>query len=241
MKTKIIFISLFFWVMFSAKGQENIKQQQTFVEIFSTGFDFSPVVIPIRPEGRYSDIKGSPYLSDQWADGSIMLINDTDSAGFRMRYNVYGNEMQFIHDADTMAIANPLKLNAVWLNGRRFEYLPFILNKNENMAYFEIITEGKIKLLVRHSIRLESGMDPVTPYHCQNSTDRFVAGKFYYYQTVGMEKPEELPLGKGAFLSLPPFNRPEVKEFIHERKIRLQKQDDLRVLFTWINQTTTDK
>lgn len=237
----MLFTFLLFCLATEAIAQVTNKKQTNYVEIFSTAYEGSQIACHIHPEGRYAEVKGSPYLYDSWSDGRIILKDDTVGAGFRLRYNVYGNEMQFINKADTFAISNPLKLNAVWLNGHRFEYLPFTLNKNENMAYFEVLAEGKIRLLVRHSSRLESGMDPVTPYHCQNSYDRFVSGKVYYYQTAEMELPRELPSGRSAFLSIKEFNRPDLKEFIHARKIRLHNDQDLAVLFTWINQSPDTK
>jgi len=241
MKITISIAGLLIGIATAASAQETDKQQPNYVEIFSTGYEGSQMAIHIRPEGRYVEVKGSPYLYESWTDGRIMLKDDTVGAEFRMRYNVYGNEMQFINRSDTFAISNPLKLNAVWLNGHRFEYLPFTLNKNENMAYFEVLAEGKVKLLVRYSSRLESGMDPVTPYHCQNSYDRFVAGKFYYYQTIEMEAPMELPSGRRAFLSIKEFNSPDMNEFMHSRKISLHNDQDLNMLFTWINQSSKKK
>jgi hypothetical protein len=236
MKITTIMAALFLGIAATVTAQDMNKEQPKYVEIFSTGYDGSQMAYHIRPEGRYVEMKGSPYLYEAWSDGRIMLKDDTVGAEFSMRYNVYGNEMQFINGADTFAIANPLKLNAVWLEGHRFEYLPFTLNKNANMAYFEVLNPGKVRLLVRHSSRIETGMEPVTPYHCQNSSDRFVTGKVYYYQTIEMDMPSELPSGKRDFLSIRAFNRPELKEFMHSQKIRMRNEQDLGVLFTWINQ-----
>lgn len=241
MKKTFSISGLLFCMVTTLVAQDNYKLQPNYVEIFSTGFDGSQIACHIRPEGRYVELKGSPYLNESWTIGRILLKDDTVGAEFWMRYNVFGNEMQFINQQDTFAISNPLKLNAVYLNGHRFEYLPFKFNKNDNLAYFEVLQEGKVRLLVRHSSRLESGMDPVTPYHCQNSYDRFIPGRYYYYQTTDMESPRELPAGKRDFLALSEIERPGLKEFLHSSKIKLHKEQDLQVLFTWINQSLENK
>jgi hypothetical protein len=238
MKIITVFAGLCFLMTAHAVAQETDKLITNYTEVFSTGYEGSQMALHIRPEGRYTEIKGTPYLFEPWCEGRILLKDDTIGGKFKMRYNVYGNEMQFINNLDTLAIANPLKVDAVWLNNRRFEYLSFTHNNNANMAWFEVIGEGKTRLLVRYSSRLESGMDPVTPYHCQNSYDRFVSGKYYYYQTPEMESPQELPASRGSFLSIREFNKPDLREFIHARKINFHNEQDLNVLFTWINKSS---
>ncbi len=231
----ISIIVLSFGMVAGCFTQEKSSQNTRYLEIFSTGMDGSQVALHIRPEGRYREIKGSPYLYNSWLPGGIMLKEDSIGAEFSIRYNVYGNEMQFISKNDTFAIANPLKVNKVNIGEHHFEYLPFNLNGNDNMAWFEVINTGKNRLLIRYATRMEGGMDPVTPYHCQNSSDRFVTSKYYYYQTVSMDSPQEIPTGRKAFLSLQDFNRPNVKDFVHNNKIKLHKEEDLRELFTWMN------
>jgi hypothetical protein len=195
----------------------------------------------IRPEGRYNEVKGSPYLFDDWRQGRIFLKDDTVGGEFRMRYNIYGNEMQFINKTDTFSIANPLKVSSIWIDGHQFEYLPFVYNENANMAFFEVLVPGKTRLLVRHAVRLDSGMDPVTPYHCQNSADRFMQVKSYYYQTIEMEGPVELPSSNSGLKSITSLNQPEVKEYIKVHKIRLHNEKDLIELFSWLNQSQNKK
>lgn len=59
--------------------------------------------------------------------------------------------MQFIHSKDTFAIGNPLSLDKILLSNRHFEYLAFMHNDNHNdnhnMAYFEVLVNGSLRLL----------------------------------------------------------------------------------------------
>ncbi len=224
-----------------AYSQEPVRKAAEYIEIYSTGYDGSQVAIHIRPEGRYADIKGSPYLDESWKPGRIYLVSDTVGAAFLMRYNVYANEMQFISHADTLAISNPLKVKRIFLDGRCFEYLPFLLNGNENMAWFSILESGKNRLLLRYGSRLERGSDPVTPYHCQNASDHFAAGKYYYYQTTEMAMPAEIPTNRNAFTGIKAFGNPEIREYIKVHKISLRNEKDLADLFSWINLSSDKK
>ncbi len=237
MKLFLAFTVILLLTAVSVNSQEADKKNTDYIEIFSTAFDGAQIAFHIRPEGRYANVKGSPYLDSVWRSGRIFLKADTIGSEFLVRYNVYGNEMQFLHKSDTLAISNPLMVEVILLAGHRFEYLPFLWNKNENMAWFKIIADGKARFMVRYSSRLETGTDPVSPYHCQNSADRFVSGKHYYYQLSGMAMPAEMPANKNAFLSIKKFNSQEIIDFIRSKRISFRDEEDMNVLFSWINQS----
>jgi hypothetical protein len=230
--------ALFVLLLFSfgyGKSQSVVKETLKYVEIFSTGFDGSRISYHIQPEGRYKEIKGSPYLYDDWHDGAIQLKTDTIASSFRMRYNMYGNEMQFIYKADTFAVSNPLKVSKVWIGNREFEYLPFVLNENQQYGYFEVIVNGPYRLLKLHGARLDAGRDPVTPYHCQNSSDRFVKTENWYYQTGKMTEPMMLPESVKSLSRIPPGDKESVAEFIRTSRLRIHRETDLIEIFRWMN------
>jgi len=236
MKTSII-LSISFLVTFGyGKCQTVENAPLTYVEIFSTGFDGSRMAYHIQPEGRYTEIKGSPYLSDDWINGAIQLKTDSVASPFRMRYNIYGNEMQFIYLKDTFAVSNPLKVAAVWLDNRRFEYLPFVINENQQYGYFEVMVEGHYRLLKLHGARLDAGRDPVTPYHCQNSTDRFVKTESWYFQTHEMSVPEALPESARSLSRIFPGSTPGLFEQMKTMRFRIHRETDLVGIFSWMNE-----
>lgn len=189
----------------------------------------------IRPEGRYRQIKGSPYLNEQWTAGQVWLDGDSIPGSFLMRYNIYGNEMQFIFNADTFAIGNPLLINDLDLDGRRFKYLAFMYNDNPNMAFFETLVEGKWRLLARHQVVLQAGREPMTPYHPQNEYDRFVHQVIYYLQTADNPSPQPAPNSKREWLVLAASKQEQVNSYIKNNKLKVNRQEDLKRLVAFYN------
>jgi hypothetical protein len=237
MKSKNLFLILILIMPFTLKAQENQERRLQFVEVYSTGYDGTQIAYHINPQGRYQEIKGSPYLFEEWKEGAIMLKSDTVRVPFRMRFNVYGNEMQFIHGSDTFAISNPHKVGSVWLESRRFQYMPFMLNGNQHYAYFEILVDGKYKLLKLNGIRLDAGTDPVTPYHCQNSTDRFVRTAAFYYQYPEGSEPVLMPSSRSGLSRVELWADRKAGVFMKEARIHPGKESDLIRLFEWLNQS----
>ena len=230
MKVAMSIIALLLCLAATAGAQVNYPE--------ISGYSASRMALQKSLDKQYLSVEGSPYLYKSWSAGRILLVNDTVGAEYRIRFNVYGNEMQFINKSDTLIIANPQMISAILLDGHRFEYLPYFQGTTQEMTYFEVIAEGKVRLLVRHSCRLDKGSGEVTPYSGRSTNDRFISEKFFYYQTVEMESPGELPLARNTFLSLPGFNTPDVKEYMTSQKIKLRNEQDLLKLFTWINQPT---
>ncbi len=236
MKTLVILFFSWLVAFGYARCQTIENAPLKYVEIFSTGFDGSRIAYHIQPEGRYTEIKGSPYLSDEWINGAIQLKTDSVPSPFRMRYNIYGNEMQFIYLKDTFAVSNPYKVAAVWLENRRFEYLSFVINENQQYAYFEVMVDGPYRLLKLHGARLDAGRDPVTPYHCQNSTDRFVKTESWYYQSEAMPVPEALPGSARSLSRIFQKSIPGLLEQMKTMRFRIHRETDLVRIFSWMNE-----
>ncbi len=189
----------------------------------------------IRPEGRYKKVKGSPYLDSKWQASQVWLGSDSIPTEFPMRYNIYGNEMQFVHEADTFAIANPLSIRKILLGDHWFEYMDFIHNGNDNLAYFEILVSGPYRLLVLHRVILSAGKEPLTPYHPQNDYDRFVSSRKYYVQTPGSPVPVLMQESRSAWITLSGNNKENFKNYIKSEKIRFHKEEDLIKLVEFLN------
>lgn len=189
----------------------------------------------IRPEGRYREIQGSPYLNPDWKMGQIWLEGDSLPGIFSMRYNVYGNEMQFIVGNDTFAITNPFVVSSIVLDNREFKYLAFDHNGNDNMAYFEVIAEGKYRLLALHKTILNQGKEPLTPYHPQTQNDQFLYVKTYFLQTPDEPNPVKVKDSKKFWATHLHENRTELNAFIRENRIRISRESDLVKLINWKN------
>jgi len=207
------------------------------VQLTNTMGDVFQASFSIRPEGRYRTIKGSPYLFEDWHPGIVAVQNDSTRVHLPMRYNVYGNEMQFIANQDTFAVANPLILDFISIDDRRFEYLAFNRsNDNSNMAYFEILNEGGFRLLKRFETKIIDGRDPVTPYHPQNDNDRFVLHSSLYLQTPDNPEPIGIPGAKIKWLELAGPNRDKLNVFIKSNRIKINKEKDLLKIIRFLNE-----
>jgi len=233
MRNAFIFVTfiLFVWCYSPTYGQSD---KLSTIEVISSDGIYESA-FRIRPEGRYEKIKGSPYLEENWTQGQIWLEGDSLPGIFDMRFNVYGNEMQYIYEKDTFAIGNPFSIDKILFSNRHFEYLAFLYNDNQNMAYFEVLVEGKVRLLARYQVSLKLGKKPLTAYHPQNEYDWFVQGRVYYLQTAGQPNPTVIPDRKRIWIDLAEEDNGEMSRFIKDNRLKLNREKDLIRLVEYLN------
>lgn len=224
---------------FSFAQNSGNRQQLNYIEV--TGYSGSRMAIQKRLDNRYETIAGSPYLVDSWQAGRVFLSDDTTGIELSMRYNVFGQEMEFVNRMDTLVISYPEKIDKIILDGHLFQYQNYMIDGNQLSSFFEVLVQGKTKLLVRFHCRLEKGTTEITPYSVVGKKDRFVQEKIYYYQTIDMDMPDILPVSRKTFLSLPVFNRTEIQDLLKLKKTNPRREDDLVALFRAINNIPTSK
>jgi hypothetical protein len=224
---------------FSFAQNSGSRQQLNYLEV--TGYSGSRMALQKRFDNRYETIAGSPYLVDFWQPGRVFVPDDTTGIEFSMRYNVLGQEMEFVNRMDTLVISYPEKIDKIILDDHLFQYQNYMDDGNQLSAFFEILLQGRTKLLVRYHCRLERGTTEITPYSGEGKKDRFVQEKIYYYQTIDMDMPDILPVSRKTFLLLPVFNGTEIQDLLKLNKTNPRREDDLVVLFTAINNISTVK
>jgi hypothetical protein len=92
---------------------------------------------------------GSAYLDHNWQEGVIIMKDKSVITGNKFRYNIYTQQMQFITDGDTMAIANPEEIKFIRFADKVFVYTDYSCNGELKQGYFELLKDGECSLLKR--------------------------------------------------------------------------------------------
>jgi len=186
--------------------------------------------IPFRKK-KYSSIKGSPYLFDDYKSGKFWDISGTIYEDYYIKYNLYEDVIEVVEDQKVLAL-----LKAVYPSFA-IEYIDestktrqllhfeneFIIDGYRKFDYFQILYSGKTRLLKRRKANLITNENS---YGESTTSRQFV-------------KSEELLLIHGDGKSVR-FNRKardiisalsnhkiDIKEFIKTNKISLKKDSDI--------------
>jgi hypothetical protein len=77
-----------------------------------------------RTQPGTSTIEGSPYLNDDFIDGTIYYDKKYKIDKVPLRLNLYNGDMEFKEKNTTMAIADPSRINKIVMGAYTFIYLP---------------------------------------------------------------------------------------------------------------------
>jgi hypothetical protein len=181
-------------------------------------------------------INGSPYLTNDFVDGTMTTLDGTVIPGLKYRYDIYGDRMQFIVNSDTAVINKPLALRSVELEDRKFVYEGFMLDEDRVAAgYFEVIEENEyLTVLYRRRLELEQDIY-VSNYGGGGGTKEFKMKKVNSYFVKPMDSAALQIRNKKDLLRSIPDYHDQVKQYMKDQKISVKKEKDLQELAIYYN------
>lgn len=169
-------------------------------------------------------------LYDDWKNGTLIMKDETVINNRPIRYNIYNQQMEFIFENDTSALANPEEFDKIMLAGHTFVFGPFLCNESIHRGYMELLYEGEASLYLHRFIKY-TVIDKSTGPELQEDQEYFREDRYFYSNHTGPAKP--FPLKKKQILEL--FNDPQkdVKLFLKESKNKLSTKEDFIQLFQY--------
>lgn len=251
MKRRIhLVIVLGAWLISSASSQ---------VQNINIGGSFSgSFMLSGSAEAAYK-ISGSPYLSETWMFGSLEMKGEIvkqarsdqkkkaqlgeyqemiSKINGLFRYNLYAQEFEMVYNRDTFAIVAPFHIKSISISNMTF--LPGLYVRRGGSrpylgsAYFQVLSEGKCKLLMRHDVKIKGGGGPVT-YSWAGSADAFVQYQQLYYQESEGAEVVLLKKRRKSIRKLFADRSDEVEEFIKREKINIKDNAGLTRVFNYYN------
>lgn len=175
----------------------------------------------------------SIYLNDQWEPGTIKLKGNTLYENVPMRYNIYNQQMEFVLNGDTAAIGEPATLEYIQIGKKTFVYETFICQNKVRSGYLEVLSEGRLRLLVFHHIKYVSiendavlNEEPNKKYHAE---------KIYLYAFPG-ENAQKLPEKRKDLLMLFSKDVPDFKTYLKSENNKLRSEQELVAAFNYFNE-----
>ncbi len=183
---------------------------------------------------RYADLKGSPYLDDEFERGAIELENN-EIVELNLRLNVYDDELEFETDQGIYVLKNPEKMSHFFLGKSEYVYFESSNLAEEASGFFKWIAGDECLLLLKHRATYipsvgAGAYEPATEAELRKESDT-------YFLSINGELPVKLKRKKKFILELIPSHKEEISRYIKEEKISLYKNNDLIDLVDFINTT----
>jgi len=185
-------------------------------------------IATMRYSNSAASIQGSPYLNNEFEEGTMTTLDGTVIPGLMYRYDIYGDRMQFIINGDTAVINKPLALRSLELGNRKFVYEVFLVDAGKvATGYFEVIEQNEyLTILYRRVIELEQDIY-VSNYGGGGGTKEFKMKNVNSYFVKPSDSAALLVRNKKDFLNTISDHQDLVKTYMKEHKISVKKEEDL--------------
>jgi hypothetical protein len=112
---------------------------------------------------KYSEIKGNPYLREEFSDGTIWMSDGSVVENCSLRYNMFSDLMEYMLEGVVYEVTPKSKVKKAKFDGHTFACFNFSEKRKPGEQYFEILAEGKVTLLKKYSLKFIPPA-PASPY-----------------------------------------------------------------------------
>ena len=191
----------------------------------------------ITESGKYTltekDISGSPYLNDEFENGSIYTVQRLKYIDVPLRYNIYNDNLEFKNpENEIMALAAPEIVEKAVIGNTILAYSPFLQAGKTKKGFFVVLEEGKATLYAKPGVVFREATEPGAYKEAEPA--KFLKRSDEYYIRIGTGEAQIIGNKKDMIAAFPD-NRDKVESFISKNKIKLNKPESLKELFKYYN------
>ncbi|MDD4144874.1 MAG: hypothetical protein PHN68_09580 [Prolixibacteraceae bacterium] len=172
-----------------------------------------------------TDIEGSPYLNDEFKEGTVFMTSKTKFVEMPLRYNIFNDQVEFrSDDGSLMVLSVPEVIEKVEFGETTLEYSVYSQLNKVRRGFFVVLEKGEASLYSRPRVTFEDARKPGA--YSEAKPPRFIKRPDEYYIRIGKE-PAELISKKKDIEELFTEHEKEMQEFIRKNKININRPEDL--------------
>ena len=180
-----------------------------------------------------SDIEGSPYLNDEFVNGTVYTINKEKYVNIPLRYNMFNEQIEFKTPQDQVqALADPTLVDRVEFGENKMVYISHIVSKRAKKGYLSVLEEGKASLYAKNTVMFKKAEEPGA--YKEAVPAQFIKRPDVYFIQVGAAA--ALRAGnKKEILEIFPDKQKEIAAYLKKHKVKTNNPDQLKELVRYYN------
>lgn len=181
------------------------------VQHYQVGHGRSPLIL----EGEGSDVEVHKYLSDEWKAGNLLSQENGLQSNIEFRYDIMNDRIEF------RSVLNPKSIHIVAIGSKFFIYSEFKDDDFIRKGYFEMIYEGKTKLLIRRTANLVHGKKGAYGFKAYTTVIES------YYLKTGDNPAIPFDKKNKGILNLLSDKENLIKEYVKKERLNTRKDRDI--------------
>ncbi len=182
----------------------------------------------------YVKVAGDPFIDKKFQKGEVVFKDSVVAKEIPMRFNSYTDNIEFKKNDTILALANPELIDHVSFGYRTFIYSPYKEGAFTKKGYFEVLADGKTKLLLHYEAIIKREQLPASNYEGGNYRDYFRNSESYYIKKDD-NIAHKVSKTKKSILKALGDHTSELEAFIKKKHLKLSKTDNLIDLIYYYN------
>ena len=192
----------------------------------------------VMKEKKYVGVEGSPYLYEDWRSGTFTDVDGKNRGSFKMRYNIYDDELEIIKDNKAISINHKIvkefEVFKLGGEGRSLFRSGYPANNEYGEAnFYKVLNDdGEFNLLKKYNCTITNL--ETKGYGESTLTQKFLpSSKYYIYsEKTGFTK---INKSKKSILEIFSKHEKKIKAFIKSNKINVKNDGDLAEVVKFYN------
>lgn len=178
----------------------------------------------LDPE-RYSRIEGSPYLSEEFVKGEVIINDSIRYEQIPLRYNIFSDKMEYI-DAQERVLEVNTAINrfAFDFSGHNFKLIQYNDGKGTKRGMLELLVDGETRLYRKYNVVIIGGT-PAKGYQTAKPTRFNRTNDQFLIATEG--KIPVLVTNKRNLIKKLEGVNPQIDQYLKNNKVRMSLEQSI--------------
>lgn len=179
---------------------------------------------------NYLDVKGSPYLFDEWTEGWVKLHNGNMHAGMSLKYDQVQDNLLFKGSSgQAQAFVEPVI--EFEIDGHLFRkgYTP--VDGAAPAAFYQVLADGNTQFLKRTTKQIFEEV----PYGTATKQKTIAPKEFYYLSLGANDNLVKIRKDKKAIVNALSDKKAQLEQYIKQHSLDMKEEADLAKLVAYYN------
>jgi hypothetical protein len=179
------------------------------------------------------DYEGSPYLMDEFINGSIFTVQKFQYDEVPLRYNIFEDELEFKTPTnEILALAMPEIVERAVMGETTLAYLSYEEANKTKKGFFVLLEEGNASLYAKPAVMYKKATPPAA--YKDPEPAKFLKKPDEYYIGFGSGT-AILIKNKKSLVATFPDKQDKIEKYISKNKIKTNKPESLIELVRYYN------
>jgi len=161
------------------------------------------------------------YMNPEWKVGTVITKKKSLIKNLGLRYNVTSGQFEVV------SVLNPDLVSRINLDGKVFVYTNYSYKGRTGQRYFQLLSEGKTRLLLARQVSRKAGKKGLYGY------DPYQTVEETYYLQKGDQPAVPVKRNKKSILSLLADEQAEMETYIHDNNLSFFSPQDIGKLLKY--------